>query len=109
MVRPRVSSEVMRASLIDSVSRAQRSTKWCAADPGPRFHCGSKNKQPGSRICDAPLRAASRAGHGGPPSPRTLSALVLDRHLHVLDLQFAHQLRNAPGDTRIGLDLEVIH
>jgi len=64
------------------VSRAQRSTTiadanasafldgrvaalwWCAAEPGPRFLLRGRSKQPGSRICDAPLRAASRAGHG---------------------------------------------
>src|SRR3569623_1749655 len=35
------------------------------------------------------------------------SALVLDRNVHVLDLQLAHRLEHGPGDVRIDLDLEV--
>ena len=42
------------------VSRAQRSTKWCAAEPGP-FHALRLVR---SRICGAPLLAAPRPGHG---------------------------------------------
>jgi DNA polymerase III alpha subunit len=47
-----------------SVSRAQRSTKWCAADPGPRLLVG-RLKQPGSRISGARLRFASRCTASG--------------------------------------------
>src|SRR5262249_41788479 len=41
------------------VSRAQRSTKWCAADPGSSRVRYSLR----SRISGAPLRAAPRPGH----------------------------------------------
>src|SRR6202044_2643912 len=41
------------------VSRAQRSTKWCAADPGSLQTPDPER----SRISDAPLRAASRPGN----------------------------------------------
>src|SRR5919199_714553 len=37
------------------------------------------------------------------------SPLVLDRNVHVLDLQLAHRLEHGPGDVRIDLDLEVVH
>src|SRR6478735_2048213 len=37
------------------------------------------------------------------------SALVLNRNVHVLDLQLTHRLEHGPGDIRIDLDLEVIH
>src|ERR1700692_1055859 len=41
------------------VSRAQRSTKWCAADPGP-LRTPSLGR---SRISSAPLRAAPHPGN----------------------------------------------
>src|SRR5450631_1634600 len=37
------------------------------------------------------------------------SPLVGDREIHVLDLEFAHQLQHGPGEVGVGPDLEVIH
>jgi len=39
---------------------ARSAAEWCIADPGSRF---LQIKQPGSRFCGAPLRAALRPGH----------------------------------------------
>ena len=39
--------------LVSHVSRAQRSTKWCAADPGPPKKLGRLER---SRLSGAPLR-----------------------------------------------------
>ncbi len=47
-----------------SVSRAQRSTQWCAADPGSsqaRMFQEPSLRRP--RLCGAPLRAAPRPGN----------------------------------------------
>src|SRR6185437_5352807 len=52
-----VQREVMRKLCL--VSRAQRSVKRCAADPGPRLEI----KQAESPVCAATLRVATRPGH----------------------------------------------
>src|SRR6185437_16992956 len=48
-----------RSGAVELASRAQRSTEWCAAEPGPSQI--QRLKRP--RISDASLRAASRPGH----------------------------------------------
>src|SRR5216684_9066234 len=46
---------------------------------------------------------------GSSPAMTDPSPLVLDRDVHVLDLQFAHRLQHGPFNLRIDLDLEVVH
>ena len=48
-------------------------------------------------------RLPLQAGAGQP------HALVADRDIHVLDLDFLDELRDRPGDVGIDLDLEMIH
>src|ERR1043166_4403335 len=52
---------------VTGVSRAQRSTKWCAADPGT-IKCGP-------RISGAPFRFASRGAASGARYSRRLSSI----------------------------------
>src|SRR5262245_39947840 len=97
------------------------------ASCGSGAACGARAMPPSSTNADAAsANFASMAIHpmAGAPSRRRLGgtkrsarsasgcrplALVPDRHRHLLRLDLAHQLRHAPGEGRVHLDLEVVH
>ena len=57
------------------VSRAQRSTKWCAADPGPRFRSSiASNRGPGTAVHRCALHRIRDTANPSPAPPESSPA-----------------------------------
>src|SRR3954452_24980919 len=99
MVRSRVSRERVMDSVVPAKAGTHKPSP--CEENRPR---NDRNASTATTRCMGPrLRGddASCVAHSSP--------LVLDRDVHVLDLELADRLEHRPGQRRVDLDLEVIH
>src|ERR1700730_10929339 len=109
MVRSRVSRVVIEPSsgcLVKSQALSTYSVVMRGLDP--RIHPLPKKALSGSR-----MDCRVKPGNDEIATPKArgtvTSALVADRDVHVLDLEFANRFVHRPGEVRVDLDPEVIH
>ncbi len=81
---------------IGHVSRARRSTKWCAADPGPRFEASIKATGVPDQRCTVPLRFTLHRVRDTMPCKSPVLELrrpLLDERRHAFLLVFRREQR----------------